>query len=159
MDNLLHLARVLHVPVLFVSYAIFAAAFTVGIIFLWQEQKMKSKHLNDLSYQLPSLLALDTLIFKLILVALPLLTIGILLGAIWAHQAWGRYWSWDPSETWAFVTWLVYDAYLLVRIGIGWSGRKTAYLSLAGFALVMFTYVGVNYFSPLHQLLAGGGQP
>jgi cytochrome c-type biogenesis protein CcsB len=153
-NSIYSLARVLHVPILFLSYAIFAAAFTVGILFIWQEKKMKSKHLGELSYQLPSLDALDTLISKLIAIALPLLTAGILLGSIWAYRAWGRFWSWDPSETWALVTWLVYGSYLWVRGGLGWRGRKTAYLSLAGFVLVLITYVGVNYFSPLHGLLA-----
>ncbi len=157
-NTLFSIARVLHVPILFLSYAIFAAAFTVGILYLWQERQMKSKHLAELSYQLPSLEALDTLISKLIAVALPLLTVGILLGGIWAHRSWGRFWSWDPSETWALITWLVYVAYLLVRRGIGWRGRKTAYLSLAGFVMVLITYVGVNYFSPLHGLLLGMGK-
>src|SRR5438105_15861164 len=111
MNNLLfHLARALHIPVLFVSYMIFTAAFTVGILYLWQERQMKSKHLQELSYQLPSLEALDTLISKLIAVALPMLTIGILLGGIWAYRAAGHFWNWDPSETWALITWLVYVA-------------------------------------------------
>jgi len=159
MENLLfNIARALHVPVLLISYAIFAAAFTVGILYLWQERKMKSKHLNELAYQLPSLDELDTLIFKLILVAVPLLTVGILLGGVWAHRAWGRFWGWDPKETWALITWLVYIAYLSVRFGVGWRGRKTAYLSLAGFAFVLFTYVGVNYFSPLHGFLSGASK-
>jgi cytochrome c-type biogenesis protein CcsB len=156
-NPLFHIARVLHVPLLFLSYAILAAAFTVGIIYIWQERQMKSKHLGELAYELPSLMALDALIFKLILVAFPLLTVGIFLGSIWAHQSSGRFWSWDPSETWALITWLVYVAYLSARMGAGWRGRKTTYLSLAGFALVLVTYVGVNYFSPLHGLLIGMG--
>src|SRR5689334_19263945 len=121
MDNwLIPIARALHIPLLMLSYVIFSAAFVVGVIYLWQERKMKSKHLNDLSYQLPSLDGLDVLIFKLILAGLPLLTIGILLGSIWAHQAWGRFWGWDPKETWALVTWLVYVGYLGARVGLGW---------------------------------------
>src|SRR5687768_12225215 len=98
---MLHIARALHIPLLFLSYAIFSAAFAVGIIFLWQERQMKTKHLNDLAYQLPSLEGLDHLIYKLISIAVPLLTMGILLGSIWARQAWGRFWGWDPKETWA----------------------------------------------------------
>jgi len=102
---------------------------------------------------LPSLEGLDALIFKLIFTAVPLLTLGIGLGAIWAHRAWGRFWGWDPKETFALMTWLVYVAYLFIRWLRGWRGRKTTYLSLAGFGLVLFTYIGVNHFSSLHKFL------
>ena len=152
---LLDLARVLHVPVLLISYAIFAGAFAVGTMYLWQERQMKSKRPNELTFQLPSLESLDRLISKLIVTAFPLLTVGIWLGGIWAQHAWGRFWGWDPKETWSLITWLVYASYLLIRFGVGWRGRKTTYFSLAGFALVLFTYVGVNYMSPLHPFLSG----
>ncbi len=147
----------LHVPVMFTSYAILGVAFAVGIAYLLQERQMKSKHPNEMTYRLPSLEELDTLIYKLIIVAFPPLTLGIFLGAVWAYRAWGRFWSWDPKETWALITWLVYVAYLLSRLIAGWRGRKTAYLSLAGFALVLFTYLGVNYLSPLHGFLSAQG--
>ena len=91
-------------------------------------------------------------------VAFPLLTLGVLLGARWAYDAWGRYWGWDAKETWALITWLIYAAYLHMRLVVGWRGRKTAYLSLAGFGVVLFTYIGVNYLSELHGFLSGGGR-
>jgi cytochrome c-type biogenesis protein CcsB len=154
MTNLMfNLARALHIPLLLGSYVIFGAAFAVGLAYLWEERQVKSKHLSDLTFQLPSLDRLDRMISRLILMAVPFLTIGILLGGVWAQRAWGRFWGWDPKETWALITWLVYVTYLIVRWVIGWRGRKTTYFSLAGFAIVLFTYVGVNYMSPLHQFL------
>jgi cytochrome c-type biogenesis protein CcsB len=159
MRNLLfNIARTLHVPLLLGSYLIFAAAFVVGLVYLWEERQMKSKHPTRLTFQLPSLTGLDALISKLIMIGFPLLTLGIILGGVWAKQAWGRFWGWDPKETWAFITWLVYDAYLFIHFAAGWRGRKTTYLSLAGFAFVLFTYVGVNYMSPLHRFLTGTGR-
>lgn len=156
MDNtIFQFARHLHIPLLMISYLGFASAFAVGIVYLWQERQMKSKHPNAFTFRLPSLEGLDHLIAQCIVFSVPFLTFGVLLGMLWAYQAWGRFWGWDPKETWALITWLVYIAYLYARYGIGWRGRKTAYLSLAGFALVMFTYVGVNYFSPLHGFLSG----
>jgi len=147
----------LHVPVMFTSYSILGVAFAVGIAYLLQEHQLKSKHPSDLSYRLPPLDELDTLIYRLIMTAFPPLTLGIFLGGVWAYTAWGHFWSWDPKETWALITWFIYVAYLYLRLFAGWRGRKTAYLSLAGFGLVLFTYVGVNYLSPLHGFLSGNG--
>src|SRR4051794_22786445 len=108
MTNLLfNLARTLHIPLLLGSYVIFGAAFAVGLAYLWEERQVKSKHLSDLTFQLPSLDRLDRMISRLILTAVPFLTLGILLGGVWAQRAWGRFWGWDPKETWALITWLV----------------------------------------------------
>jgi ABC-type transport system involved in cytochrome c biogenesis permease subunit len=107
-------------------------------------------------FRLPSLDELDHMIYQVIWWAFPFLTLGILFGAQWAFDVWGRYWGWDPKETWALITWLIYFAYLNIRLIVGWRGRKTAYLSLAGFGAVLFTYVGVNYLSHLHGFLSGG---
>lgn len=148
----------IHVPVMFTSYSILGIAFAVGIAYLLQERQMKSKHPGQLAYRLPSLDELDQLIYKLIMTAFPILTLGIFLGGVWAYTAWGRFWGWDPKETWALITWFIYVVYLHMRLFIGWRGRKTAYLSLAGFAFVLFTYVGVNYLSPLHGFLSGRGR-
>jgi cytochrome c-type biogenesis protein CcsB len=148
----------IHVPVVFISYAAFANAFAIGIAYLIQERQIKSKKPTDMMFRLPPLDDLDNLIYRVISLAFPVLTLGVLLGARWAYDAWGRYWGWDAKETWAFITWLVYAAYLHMRLVVGWRGRKTAYLSLAGFFLVLFTYVGVNYLSDLHGFLSGGGR-
>lgn len=142
-----------HVPLIFASYAAFANAFGVGLVYLLQERQIKSKKPSELSYRLPPLEDMERLIFRLIAVAFPLLTLGILMGAQWAREAWGRYWGWDAKETWAFITWLAYLGYLHMRMVAGWRGRRTVYLSLAGFAAVVVTYVGVNTFSRLHGFL------
>ena len=144
----------IHIPVMFTAYSLLGVAFAVGIAYLLQEYQLKSKCPGDLSYRLPPLEQLDTLIYKLIRLAFPLLTIGIILGGLWAYHAWGRFWSWDPKETWTLITWCIYLIYLALRWFGGWRGRKTAYLSLVGFALVLFTYAGVNYLSPLHGFLS-----
>ena len=91
---------------------------------------------------------LDTLTYKSIAIAFPLLTFMIATGAYWANRTWGSYWSWDPKETWALITWLVYAGYLHMRMARGWRGRRAAYFAIFGFAVVMFTFFGVTYLLP-----------
>lgn len=87
---------------------------------------------------------LDNISYRTIGLGFPLLTIGIIAGAVWANEAWGSYWSWDPKETWALITWLVFAAYLHARITRGWQGRKPAILAASGFAIIWVCYLGVN---------------
>jgi len=87
---------------------------------------------------------LDNISYRMIGLGFPLLTIGIIAGAVWANEAWGSYWSWDPKETWALITWLVFAAYLHARITKGWQGRKPAILAATGFVVVWVCYLGVN---------------
>ncbi len=87
---------------------------------------------------------LDNISYRVIGLGFPLLTIGIIAGAVWANEAWGSYWSWDPKETWALITWLVFAAYLHARITRGWQGRKPAILAASGFVVVWVCYLGVN---------------
>ena len=87
---------------------------------------------------------LDNISYRIIGLGFPLLTIGIIAGAVWANEAWGSYWSWDPKETWALITWLVFAAYLHARITKGWQGRKPALLAATGFVVVWICYLGVN---------------
>ncbi len=103
---------------------------------------------TDLERLLPDADALDRLTYKTICVAFPLLTLMIAAGAYWANRAWGSYWSWDPKETWAAITWLIYAGYLHMRITRGWRGRRAAYFAILGFAVVMFTFFGVTYLLP-----------
>ncbi len=88
---------------------------------------------------------LDTLSYRSILVGFVLLTLGLITGAVWANEAWGTWWSWDPKETWAFISWLFYAAYLHMRISRGWQGRRPALLATIGFFVVMICYIGVNF--------------
>lgn len=100
---------------------------------------------ETLSPQRLSLAAtLDNISYRIIGLGFPLLTIGIIAGAVWANEAWGSYWSWDPKETWALITWLVFAAYLHARITKGWQGRRPAILAATGFAVVWVCYLGVN---------------
>ncbi len=87
---------------------------------------------------------LDNISYRIIGLGFPLLTIGIIAGAVWANEAWGSYWSWDPKETWALITWLVFAAYLHARITKGWQGRRPAILAATGFVVVWICYLGVN---------------
>ncbi len=88
---------------------------------------------------------IDTLSYRSILIGFVLLTLGLATGAVWANEAWGTWWSWDPKETWALITWLFYASYLHMRISKGWQGRKPAILATGGFFIVLVCYLGVNF--------------
>ena len=90
------------------------------------------------------LLELDSLSFRVLAFGFPLLTLGILSGAVWANEAWGSYWSWDPKETWAFITWLIFAFYLHTRLQYGWEGEKSAFVATFGFFILWICYLGVN---------------
>jgi cytochrome c-type biogenesis protein CcsB len=97
---------------------------------------------------------LDRLIYRAAVIGFIFLTIGILTGAVWAETAWGRYWSWDPKETASLITWFIYAALLHARLVQGWQGRPIAWLAVAGFGAVLFTYLGVGFLLPgLHSYL------
>jgi ABC-type transport system involved in cytochrome c biogenesis permease subunit len=131
----------LHVSACFLSYGAFAVSFVASLIYLLPVPKK-----NFTREQL------DEVMYKMILFGFPLLTFGVAAGAIWANEAWGRYWSWDPKETWSLVTWLIYALYLHLRLMKAWTPTKLAWVTLAGFLSVIFTYVGVNYLlSGLHS--------
>jgi cytochrome c-type biogenesis protein CcsB len=89
--------------------------------------------------------SIDNLSYRTISLGFPLLTIGIIAGAVWANEAWGSYWSWDPKETWALITWLVFASYLHARITKSWQGRKPAIIASFGFVVVWICYLGVNF--------------
>ncbi len=110
------------------------------LLLLWRREGLQNL--------LPTPDVLDRVTYKTIGVAFPLLTLMIATGAYWANQAWGSYWSWDPKETWAAITWLVYAGYLHMRITRGWRGRRAAWFAILGFAVVIFTFFGVTYLLP-----------
>lgn len=139
-----------HVISAFVAYAAFAVAFGIAVIYLLQERNMKNKFTGLLFRRLPALEILDDLSYRAVVFAFPMLTIAIITGSIWAEEAWGRYWGWDPKETASFVTWLIFASYLHARITAGWQGKRAAWLSSLGFIMVLFTFFVVNYVSRLH---------
>ncbi|MBI5629683.1 MAG: c-type cytochrome biogenesis protein CcsB [Elusimicrobia bacterium] len=147
----------IHPMVIMTAYAAFGNAFGVGLALLIQEHQIKSRKPSELCYRLPSIEELDDLNYKIIVAAFPVLTVGIIMGGIWAYNAWGRFWGWDPKETWALITALIYAGYLHMRFIAGLRGRKAVYVSMVGFASVVFTFIGVNFLSQLHGYLSGGG--
>ncbi len=110
------------------------------LLLLWRREGLQK--------MLPPAANLDQITYKTICIAFPLLTLMIAVGAYWANQTWGSYWSWDPKETWAAITWLVYAGYLHMRVTRGWKGRRAAYFAILGFAVVIFTFFGVTYLLP-----------
>ena len=93
---------------------------------------------------LPDPRKLEEITYKVVIAGWPLLTIGIVMGGMWANEAWGRFWGWDPKETWALITWVVYAGYLHTRITLGWAGKRPAAIAVFAFAVVVFTFMGVN---------------
>ncbi|MEV7780051.1 c-type cytochrome biogenesis protein CcsB [Kitasatospora sp. NPDC088351] len=107
--------------------------------------------------RLPAAATLDKFSYRMNAVVFPLWTFTIVAGAIWAEAAWGKYWEWDPKETWSFITWIAYAAYLHARATSGWKGRKAAYLALVAFLCILFNYYGVNIFVTGKHSYAGVG--
>jgi cytochrome c-type biogenesis protein CcsB len=135
-----------HVMTCFLSYAAFAFSFVVAVLYLFRGDSKQGV--------LPDRETLDELTYRGVLAGMPLLTIGIITGAFWAHFAWGSYWSWDPKETWSLITWIIYALFLHARLIRGWRGTRSAVLSIVGFLCVLFTFLGVNFvLSGLHSYL------
>ena len=107
--------------------------------------------------RIPSAEALDRLSYRTVIFAFPIWTFAIIAGAIWADQAWGRYWGWDPVETWAFITWVLYAAFLHARATAGWRGRRAHYVQLLGFASLIFNILVVQVFIAGMHSYAGVG--
>jgi cytochrome c-type biogenesis protein CcsB len=139
-----------HVITAFIGYAAFAVASGVSIMHLVKKRRETDTG-NGLIARLPTTRMMDELNHQLIMFGFLFLTVGIITGAVWANSAWGRYWGWDPKETWSFVTWLVYASLLHARLMRGWRGNRIAILTLIGFAAVLFTYFGVNLLPGLHS--------
>lgn len=136
-----------HVISAFLAYACFALSFGAGVLYL-----VTGRWKGRLARRLPSPAFFDDLSYRTVSVGFLLLTLGIITGAVWAETAWGRYWGWDPKETWSLITWLLYGAYLHARLVRGWRGPAMAVIAIAGFLAVIFTYLGVNYIlSGLHS--------
>ena len=152
MDSLQSYWLVIHV----VSAIIATGAFTIGgiasIVYLVKKRAEgrlgEGEQLGGWLGRVPTLDALDKLAYRVHAFAFPVWTFAVLItGPIWAHEAWSRYWNWDPKEVWAFITWVVYAGYLHARATAGWKGRNAAILALVGLATLWFNFIGVNFFA------------
>lgn len=133
----------IHVAVAILAYGAFSVSFAAAALYLIQPAEGRK------GFPKPALL--DQIGYRAVIIGFPLLTLVVVLGAVWAQIAWGRYWSWDPKETASLLTWLIYGAYLHARVARGWVGRRASWLLILGFAAVMFTFFGNLFFSGLHS--------
>ncbi|MFC1822037.1 c-type cytochrome biogenesis protein CcsB [Thermodesulfobacteriota bacterium] len=138
-----------HVIACFIGYAAFAVAFGISIMYLFKK-KEKDDESRFRSF-FPDSSTLNELNYQMVMFGFLFLSVGIITGSVWANSAWGRYWGWDPKETWSLITWFVYATLLHARMMRGWSGKRIAYLAIIGFFVVLFTYFGVNYLPGLHS--------
>ncbi|MEK7232397.1 MAG: cytochrome c biogenesis protein CcsA [Elusimicrobiota bacterium] len=145
----------IHPMVLMTSYAAFTNAFGVALALLIQERQIKSRKPSELCYRLPSLDELDALNGSIIAVTLPILVVGLVMGSVWAYQASGRAWSWDPKETMSLITAAFYAEFLWLRYVCGKRGRIPVYVSMAGFACMLLTFFGAELCSGHHGFLGG----
>ena len=111
----------------------------------YETKLISSSSITSKFGKLKLLQSLDNWSYRIIGLGFPFLTIGIISGGVWANEAWGSYWSWDPKETWALITWLVFATYLHARITKGWEGNRTAMLGGLGFFVIWICYLGVNF--------------
>ena len=134
----------IHVVLSFLGDAVFALAFSASLLYLVQERRLKTHRGRGMLRHLPSLETLDRLNYTCLVWGLILLTLGIVSGIVWAHTAWGRFWSSDPKVVFSLVTWAIYVVLLQGRMVAGWRGRWAATLTIAGFAVIVLSLVGVN---------------
>ena len=135
---------VIHVSTAIISGGVFLLANVISAAYLYLDNMENKGPRKVWADRLPSLDVLDQLSYRLVAFVFPLWTFSVIAGAIWAESAWGRYWGWDPKETWAFITWVAYAAYLHARVTVGWRGRRAAWLCLLAGSTFLFNYVYVN---------------
>ena len=142
----------IHVTAMTLATGIFFVAFVLGVVYLAVDRYNRrvaagrAEPGNAIIGRLPSMEQLDRLTYRTVVFGFPVWTFGVIAGAIWADQAWGRYWGWDPVETWAFITWVLYAAFLHARSTAGWRGRRAHYIQLLGFASLTFNIMVVQVF-------------
>ena len=142
----------IHVTAMTLATGIFFVAAVLGVVYLWLDRYARRVAAgraapdNGIIRRLPSIEQLDRLTYRTVVFGFPVWTFGVIAGAIWADQAWGRYWGWDPVETWAFITWVLYAAYLHARATAGWRGRRAHYIQLLGFVSLTFNILVVQVF-------------
>jgi cytochrome c-type biogenesis protein CcsB len=153
----------IHVTAMTLATGIFFVAAVLGLMYLVAERYRKrvaagkAQPGNGLIARIPSAAQLDKLTYRTVIFGFPVWTFGVIAGAIWADQAWGRYWGWDPVETWAFITWVIYAAYLHARATAGWRGARAHYIQLLGFASLITNMLVVQVFITGMHSYAGVG--
>lgn len=140
----------LHILFGWAAYGAFCVASGLGIIYLLKERAEKRGKALDFYGRLPALGIINDLMLRNVIFGFIGLTVEVGAGAIWAHQLWGRYWGWDPIETWSLITWLVYGAYIHLGISLGWKGRRMAWLAIISIISLFITYGGIGYVSGIH---------
>ena len=153
----------IHVPIVVSSYAAFLVAFVFSCVYLvkyYAQRAVVRAHGEQAEpgpvarwlAALPSLSQLDVMVYRAVAIGLPLISIGIITGAMWAKEAWGAYWQWDPKETAALFSWIIYLAYMHLHTRHAWRGLRTNWVSVIGFVSIIFCYLGVNiWISGLHS--------
>jgi len=141
-----------HVTLAFLGYAMFLLAAGVSLFYLIYEARLKAKRpLPDPGERVPSLETLDRINYHLLGWGFAMLSLAILSGAIWADATWGRFWSWEPQESWSLVTWILYAALLESRLTVGWRGRRAATLTIVVFTVLAGSFLGVSLMHPGHH--------
>jgi cytochrome c-type biogenesis protein CcsB len=142
----------IHVTAITLAVGTYFVAFVLGVVYLFADRHERRAKAGrpvageGIWSRLPAAEVLDRLSYRTVMFAFPMWTFGIIAGAIWADQAWGRYWGWDPTETWAFITWVVYACFLHARATAGWRGRKATAIQLVAFGCLLFNMIGVSLF-------------
>ena len=142
----------IHVTAMTLATGIFFVAAVLGFVYLWIDRYTRRVAAgraapgHGIVRRLPSIEQIDRLTYRTVVFGFPVWTFGVIAGAIWADQAWGRYWGWDPVETWAFITWVLYAAFLHARATAGWRGRRAHYVQLLGFTSLIFNIMVVQVF-------------
>lgn len=140
-----------HIIAVFLGEAALALACGVGMLYLIQEHAIKTKRHGFFFKRLPSLDLLDSTGYACVVTGFALLSLGLITGFVYAKAIWGRFLSWDPKEVWSGITWLIYAALLHQRLTVGWRGRRAAIMAIVGFAVILFTFFGVNFLLQGHH--------
>lgn len=135
---------VIHVSTAIISGGVFLLSNVIATAYLTLDRMERKGERKPWAKRLPELEVLDQLSYRLVAFVFPIWTFSVIAGAIWAESAWGRYWGWDPKETWSFITWVAYAAYLHARVTVGWRGRRAAWLCLFAGSTFLFNYVYIN---------------
>ena len=141
----------IHTPLIFLGYAALSITFAGSIMYLIQEHGLKSKNRTGLYDRLPALEVCDDLSYRSLAIGFPLITLGIISGALWAQLEWGQFWGTDLKIVLSLFTWLIYLALIYYRLITGWRGKRAAYLAIAGFISVLISFLGAGYFGGLHS--------